>query len=110
MVVVWDAEDERSDIVLQSGLMVAKAISVRAARQASASAASLTAIDKAIEAIRKQLEGFDEIRTTATTVINSGTRIDNRARIMSEALGKQLETLVTQFEAVKGAAGAAVGE
>ncbi len=58
--------------------------------------------DKAIEAIRKQLEGFDEIRTTATTVINSGTKIDNRARIMGEALSKQLETLATQFEAVKG--------
>lgn len=105
VVVVWDGEDERSDIVLQSGLMVAKALSVRAARQSSASAASLTAIDKAIEAIRKQLEGFEEIRTTATTVINSGTKIDNRARIMGEALSKQLEILVSQFEAVKAATG-----
>lgn len=101
IVVVWDAEDERSDVVLQAGLMVAKAISVRAARQSSATAASLTAIDKAIEAVRKALEGFDEIRTSASTVISSGNKIDNRARIMAESLGKQIEALATQFEAVK---------
>lgn len=105
VILVWDGDDERADIVLQAGLMVARALSVRAARQASETSASVAAIDKAVEAIRKQLEGFDEIRTVARTVVNSGEKIENRARIISEALVKQLETLSVQFDSVKRGAG-----
>lgn len=109
IVVVWDPDDERTDVVLQAGLMVAKAISVRAARQSSATAASLTAIDKAIEAIRKQLEGFEEIRTSATTVRNAGEKIEGRARIMADALTRHVEVLMLQMDAIKHAAGDGVG-
>lgn len=58
-------------------------------------------IDAAIAAITKQVEGFDEIRTSAQTVNSAVLRIDNRARIMAEQITRQTETLVEQVGALK---------
>ena len=52
------------------------------------------AIDQAIEAIRKQLAGFEEIQTAATTVTNSGDKIHKRARLMAEDMDKRLSLLM----------------
>ena len=48
-------------------------------------AASFEKIDKAVERIRKHIEGFEEINTTATTVKNSAEDL-GRARIMQDGL------------------------
>jgi hypothetical protein len=61
LVVVWDADDERTDVVLRAALACAKALSVRAARRSSVEAASMQRIDEAIAAITKQVEGLEEI-------------------------------------------------
>src|SRR5207302_8404176 len=45
---VWDADDTASDIFLRAGLMAARALCTRQARQRDASAADFEAIDKAI--------------------------------------------------------------
>src|SRR5882672_8026942 len=102
LVVVWDAEDESTDIVLFAALTCAKALSVRAGRRSTVEAASMQKIDAAIAAITKQVEGFDEIRTSAQTVSSAVQRIDNRARIMAEQITRQTETLVEQMGALKG--------
>jgi len=104
LVVVWDAEDEVNDIVLQAALTCAKALSVRTARRSSVEDASMQRIDQAIAAITKQVEGFEEIRTSANTVCNAAEKIDRRARIMAEQITRHTETLVEQVGALKGAA------
>src|SRR5262245_33814433 len=71
LVVVWDADDELTDVVLSAALACAKALSVRAGRRSTVEAVSMQKIDAAIAAITKQVEGFDEIRTHATTVGNA---------------------------------------
>ena len=101
LVVVWDADDEATDVVLLAALACAKALSVRAGRRSSVEAASMQKIDAAIAAITKQVEGFDEIRTSAQTVTSAAQRIDNRARIMAEQITRQTETLVEQVGALK---------
>jgi hypothetical protein len=103
LVIVWDAEDESTDIVLQAALACAKALSVRASRRSGADAASMQKIDAAIAAITKQVEGFDEIRTHANTVGNAAEKIDRRARLMAEQITRQTETLVEQVAALKSA-------
>lgn len=101
LVIVWDADDETTDIVLMAALTCAKALSVRAGRRSSVEAASMQKIDAAIGAITKQIEGFDEIRTSAQTVNSAAEKIDRRARIMAEQITRQTETLVEQVGALK---------
>jgi len=101
LVVVWDADDEVTDVVLFAAVTCAKALSVRTGRRSRAEAASMQKIDAAIAAITKQIEGFDEIRTSAQTVNSAALRIDNRARIMAEQITRQTETLVEHVEALK---------
>jgi len=97
VVVVWDAKDPATDIVLKAGLSCAKALSVRAARRSATETASVQILDKAIGAIRKQMEGFDEIRTSATTVESAGKKIGSRAQIMQEQIIRQLDAFDHEF-------------
>ena len=88
------AADTHTDMRLRLGVMLARAMSQRPTQHAEDEAASFAAIDAAIEAIRKQLAGFEEIQTTATTVTNSGDKIRNRARIMADEMDKRMTMLV----------------
>lgn len=54
VVVLWDAEDETTDIYLQAGLMVAKAIAASARSPKSELGVDFAALDKAILEVRRQ--------------------------------------------------------
>ena len=97
IVVVWDAEDPGTDVRLKAAGLLAKALCVRANRHDEDEAASLADMDVAIEAIRKQVAGFEEIRTTARTVINGGEKIASRARLMEEEIARQMSALMAQL-------------
>ena len=101
IVVVWDAEDPATDVRLKAGLLLAKALCVRANRHEEEEAASLAEMDAGIEAIRKQIAGFDEIRTSARTIVNGGEKIYHRARLMEEEIGKQLAALDLQIDRLR---------
>ena len=96
VVVVWDDEDAGTDVRLRAGLLLARGLAVRAGVHDAQEAASLAAMDAAIEAIRKQIAGFDEIRTSANTVVSGGRRILERARIMEEEIERRLGALAGQ--------------
>ena len=118
IVVKWDADDDALDVWLQAALMVATALSVKAASHDKQDAASFDKIDKAIERIRKCIEGFEEINTSATTAKSAAEKILNRARLIQEGsviaragdrgrgregeggLGKGLSNLILQVHAV----------
>ncbi len=101
VVVVWDKNDSNSDVVLRAGYLTVKALSIRAALKSSSEAASFQKIDKAIETVRKQVEGFTEISTSSETITNGASKIFNRARIMRTELEKQLEILTDEIGLVK---------
>ncbi|MBI5479606.1 MAG: hypothetical protein HY906_12150 [Deltaproteobacteria bacterium] len=101
IIVVWDPGDPSTDVVFRAGYLAAKALSLRAARRSQSEAASFQKIDQAIEVIRKQLEGFGEIKTSSETVGNAAKKILDRARIMSEEIEKQVAVLAEQVAAVK---------
>ena len=107
VIVKWDAANPDNDVVLRAGLMVAKALCVRAHQHATVDAASFCEIDGAIEAIRKQVQGLEEIQTMATTVLSSGEKIRNRARIMFEEVERRLQVLVINATRLRQASGAA---
>jgi hypothetical protein len=101
IVIVWDRGDASTDVVLRAGYLAAKALSLRAAQRSRSEALSFQKLDKAIEVIRKQLEGFGEIKTSSETVGSAAKKILDRARIMSEELEKQVAVLAEQIAAVK---------
>lgn len=101
IVVKWDADDDAYDLWLQAALMVATALSVKATSHDMQDAASFEKIDKAIERIRKCLEGFEEINMSATTAKNAAEKILNRARLIQEGLSSQLEAIVDEAAKLK---------
>jgi hypothetical protein len=101
LVVRWNAEDPATDVWLKAAVMVASAMSVRAASHDKQEAASFGAIDKAVQVIRKQIEGFEVIRTSATTSKNAADKILERGRIMEDNLLRQLETVCDEVAKLK---------
>jgi len=101
IVVKWDADDDALDVWLQAALMVATALSVRAATHNQRDAASFEQIDKAIEKIRKCIESFEEINTSAKTAKTAAEKILNRAGLIQESLSAQVETIVRAVGNVK---------
>jgi hypothetical protein len=99
VVVRWDADGD--DLALRAGYLVAKALSVRAAVKSGNEVESFAVIDKAIEVVRKQIEGFSEINTSAETISSGAGKILNRARIMRGELEKQIEALAEAVTAVR---------
>ena len=105
IVLRWDAEDEASDVWLRAGLMVATALSVRAASHDKQDAASFGKIDGAIERMRKHVEGFEEINTCANTAQRATEKILKRARLMEEGLADQLATIIEEAVKLKARSG-----
>ena len=103
IVVVWDADDPATDVRLKAGYLLAKALCVRANQHNEEEAASLAEMDVAIEAIRKQIAGFEEIKTSARTVVGGGEKILNRARLMEEEITRRLSGLDTQLGRLRAA-------
>ncbi len=99
-VVVWDAEEPRSDLVMKLAYSAARALAVResAGEEAHEVAA---AIDRAVRAVEHRLKQLEEIGTWAATVENSGRKIQENARKVREELAEQVEALDAQVEALR---------
>lgn len=104
LVVRWNPDDDENDVWLQAALMVATALSVKAASHDQQDAASFDKIDKAVERVRKALEGFDEVNTSANTIKSSAEKILNRARLMQETLSTQVQAVVDEIVKLKASA------
>ncbi len=101
IVVKWNADDDANDVWLEAALMVATALSVKAASHDKKDAASFEKIDKAIERTRKFLEGFEEINTSANTTKSAAEKILNRARLMQEGLSSQVQAIIDEILKLK---------
>jgi len=100
ILVVWDAEDEGSDIVLLCALSIAKAISVRA-REANELPVNTDEMEESIRQIENQVSRLDEIRTKSSTIrTGADSIIDIANRMQAEIGGRlaQLDLSVTQLK------------
>jgi len=104
LIVRWNPDDDENDVWLQAALMVATALSVKADSHNKQDAACFEKIDRAIERVRKALDGFDEVNTSANTIKASAEKILNRARIMQETLSTQVEAVVNEIVKLKASA------
>ena len=101
IVLRWNAESEASDCWLKAALMVATALSVRAVQHGQKDGASFQLVDKAIEGIRKQVEGFEEIVTFANTSAGATAKILKCVDLMRDNMTSRLETLCEEIVKLK---------
>jgi hypothetical protein len=93
IVVVWDAEDCMTDVVLASALSLARALVARRGVVDKERAADLTELDKAMQRIAKDASGLAEIITWSGTITNNGTKIRDKAERLKQDLENQVERL-----------------
>lgn len=105
LVVIWDEEDPVTDMRLKAAWLAAKAIAVRRPGAGAQGAASLREIDAAIEAVRRQLAGFEDIQTSARTVISGGEKIIKRATLMAHEIEQRMLSLQQQVQKLGAMAG-----
>lgn len=67
--------------------------------------ASANSLTSRFYRLRKQISGFEEIKTSARTVVGGGEKILNRARLMEEEISKRLSALGAQMQRLRHAAG-----
>lgn len=101
IVVVWDAEDAASDVVLSAALSLARALCVRGEAKQAQIDVDFERITKAILEVEKQSQGLDEIRRSAQTIRSSADKIDERARIVGDCLAKSAAALEREMGAVR---------
>ena len=95
---VWDADDERSDLFLQTGLTLARALCVRGQRH---TAIDFKQLDRAVLEVEKQTENLAEIEKWSQTISNNSDKIVKRAGLMRKSLSKQVEILQTNLGDIK---------
>lgn len=101
IVIRWNSEDPGTDLWLKAAIMVGCAMSVKAASHDKQDAVSFERLDEAAARIRKQIDGFDLIRTSAQTSSNAAGKILERARIMEETLLGQLDVVCGEVAKLK---------
>ena len=104
ILVVWDAEDEKNDIVLLSALAIAKAMSVRA-RTSESLPVSPKDMEAAIRQIERQVERLQEIRIKSTTIRSGAESIIEIATKMEADITQRLSILddnVAQLKSIDG--------
>jgi hypothetical protein len=101
VVVIWDSEDASTDPFLRLGLSVCRALSTRKQSEREAQQIDFTIIDKALLAVKKRYEDFEQINKHADAIIRGSDEIKNRARIMRDDLERQIDRVERQIEELK---------
>lgn len=93
ILVLWDAEDPSTDLYLEAGLSLAKALVVKVQNQKSESKIDLTEMDKAILEIEKKTGSLDDVLTWTKTIQSSSKKIMEKINSTKKSLEKQVEKI-----------------
>ena len=100
IIIVWDAEDESSDVNFEAGLSVAVALCVRA-KTPSKEGVDLEAIDNAISKIENEVERLEEITQSANNIKKTSDNILKKAEEMRSDLEKQIRILKENIDGIR---------
>jgi len=101
LVVVWDADDSSSDILLQAAYSVSRALVTRHRTESSETHRAVEHIELGIRAIEKQISQFEEISIWAGTIKNNTQKIIDRVSKMHDVLKTEVETLDENIRALR---------
>lgn len=99
IMVVWDADDSGSDVILKSALSLAKAMCIRESIKRTAEAADFKTLDTSILAIEKEAKRLDEMRRLTETIKANSDKVLESVRKMADGLHSNVSKL---REAVEG--------
>ena len=98
---VWDPEDEATDLRIRCAYSLARGLATRRASHSAASDEALREIDLATRAVEKQLQYLDEVARMAGTVENNGKKIRERMDRMREQLAADVDRIDHQIRALR---------
>jgi hypothetical protein len=99
ILVVWDPEDQSSDVCLDAAITLARALLVRERAGAdTATDADWDAIDKAVNGIERQLEYLDELSGWCGNIKRDAGKIEGRIEKMKTDLQREMERLARELE------------
>ncbi|HEY3816791.1 MAG TPA: hypothetical protein VGL81_06460 [Polyangiaceae bacterium] len=101
VVVVWDADDGASDLVVRAAYSLARALAVRERRTDLESQEVITEIERAARGIERQIGHLDEVRRWAETVRGHGEKIVDRTSRMADDLRRDVELLDAQVASMR---------
>ncbi|WLD11141.1 hypothetical protein [Planctellipticum variicoloris] len=101
--VIWDLDDESSDLYLRTGLTLARALVVQQQKQNEAQTADVVAMEIAILDIEKQINSLDEMIGWTKTIEGHSGKILNKLDSVRKAIEKQVATLKEKTAELKGA-------
>lgn len=101
VLVVWDADDTASDVILKAALSLAKALCVRESTARSEEVADFEKIDKSILAIEKEARRLEEMRKWTETIKSNSGKILDEVRKMADGLEQQVGVLKDAFSGLR---------
>lgn len=101
IIVVWDATDAATDVLLKAAYSLARALVVRESRASDDATLALAAIERATRSIEKQVGYLAEIQTSASTMHSGAKKILERAERMQADLKREVDQLDAQLRALK---------
>lgn len=101
ILVLWDKDDESTDVWLHAAFMSAKALAWRLSTSSQEKEVDATAMEKSIQEIERQAEYLEEIRTWSNTISSNTAKIIDRSERMKKALKSSIEVLSNQLEIIK---------
>jgi hypothetical protein len=109
LLVVWDAEDPASDVVLECAYSVGLALLAAAASDRVEVDVDMEAVDTAILAIEKQAERMQKIRGKCDSIRSAAGCIDDEARKIGDNLRREAGRLQEQAVSLRTVFAADVG-
>ena len=100
IVVAWDSEDPATDVILNAGVSLARALCTRAGAERKQLAIDVERMQKAMLDIEKQIQGMDEIRKNAQSIRSCADKIEDRARIVSDNIARAARVLDEETDAI----------
>lgn len=100
IIIVWDAEDENSDVNFEAGLSLAVALCVKA-KIPSKEGVDPEAMDNAISKIENEVKNLDEITKSANSIKKTSDQILEKAEEMCSDLKKQIRILKENIDGLR---------
>lgn len=96
--VVWDSEDQSTDVFFEAGFSLARALCIRERGESTARTADFTAIDAAILEVERRAGSLDEVETWTSTIKSHSEKILTRISATRGSLVQQVEILRQKTE------------
>lgn len=101
VLVVWDAQQLESDVVLRAGLSLAKALCVRKQKERDKNESDWEEVDGAILAVEKEVNRIGQMKTWTETIQSNSGRVLDELRKMTNSLEKQIGVLRESVDTLK---------